>query len=168
MGDGADDGGQIGVVGLVARIGGQAKLLRRERMHDARFEVGRREGALDRPMVVAGAFDGDDDIAEVVLADRVAQGGDEGVERSAFVLDRDGGNQNSSVEVCQEQPRPLFGDIDGDNAETLGPDRLHARAELPIGLLDLKDTTTFANCCRGHENSPFEKKETLFFPKSRV
>ena len=63
---GAVDGGQVGVVGLVAGIDGLAELLGGEGMDDAGLEAGGGEGALDDAVIAAGAFDGDEAVAEVV------------------------------------------------------------------------------------------------------
>ena len=60
---GAMDGVEVGVVGLVAGIGREAELLGGQRMDDAGLEAGGDDGALDRQMVVAGALDGDDEVA---------------------------------------------------------------------------------------------------------
>ena len=57
---GAVDGGEIGVVGLVAGVGGLSELLGGEGVDDADLEAGLGEGALDRSVVAAGALDGDD------------------------------------------------------------------------------------------------------------
>ena len=61
------DGGQVGVVGLVAGIDGLAVLLGGEGMEDAGLEAGGGEGALHEAVVAAGAFDGDEAIVEVVV-----------------------------------------------------------------------------------------------------
>ena len=67
---GAVDGGQVGVVGLVAGIDGLAVLLGGEGVDDAGLEAGGGEGALDEAVIAAGAFDGDEAVAEVVLRRR--------------------------------------------------------------------------------------------------
>jgi len=61
------DSGQVGVIGLVAGIHRLAILLGDKRMEDAGFETGRRERALRQPVIAAGAFDGDQAVAELVL-----------------------------------------------------------------------------------------------------
>ena len=66
---GAVDGGQIGVIGFVAGIDGLAILFGDEGMEDARLEAGGGEGALDEAVIAAGAFDGDEAIAELVLGE---------------------------------------------------------------------------------------------------
>src|SRR5437868_4826180 len=62
---GAVDGGQVGVVGLIAGIGGLAVLLGDEGMENAGLETGRAEGALHEPVIASRAFDGDEAIAEL-------------------------------------------------------------------------------------------------------
>src|SRR5208282_6666465 len=55
----AVDGGQVGIVGLVAGIDRLTVLLGGEGMEDARLETGRRKGALHDPVIAARAFNGD-------------------------------------------------------------------------------------------------------------
>src|SRR5262245_43829155 len=73
MRGGAENAAEIGVIGLVVGIGRLTVLLRREGMHDARVEAGLPERALHRPMILAGSFDRDDDVAELVLVDGLAK-----------------------------------------------------------------------------------------------
>ena len=63
---GAVDGVQVGVVGLDAGVGGLAELLGGEGVDGAGLEAGGGEGALHGVVVSAGAFDGDDHVAEPV------------------------------------------------------------------------------------------------------
>ncbi len=56
---GAMDGGEIGVIGLVAGVGGLPKLLGRERVDDADLEPGLAK-ALDGAVIAACALDGDE------------------------------------------------------------------------------------------------------------
>ena len=77
---GAMDGGQVGVVGLVAGIDGLAILLGDEGMEDAGLEAGGGEGALHEAVIAAGAFDGDEAVAELVRGEGLADLGDGGVE----------------------------------------------------------------------------------------
>ena len=81
------DGAEVGVVGLVAGIGGEAELLGGQGMDDAGLEAGGGGGALDRPVIVAGAFDGDDEIAEIMVGLGLADPGHEVVEAPAGMLD---------------------------------------------------------------------------------
>ena len=71
---GAVDGGQVGVIGLVAGIDGLAILLGDEGVEDAGLEAGGGEGALDNAVIAAGAFDGDEAVVELVAAEGLADG----------------------------------------------------------------------------------------------
>ena len=62
----AVDGGKVGVVGLVARIGGLAKLLGGVGVKDANLESRVGEGALDRAVVASRPLDDDDQIFDSV------------------------------------------------------------------------------------------------------
>jgi hypothetical protein len=87
---GALDGGEVGVIGLVAGVGRQAELLGGQRMDDAGLAPGGDGGALDRGVVVAGSLDGDDEVAEVVLGQGAADGGGEFAEAVPRMLERGG------------------------------------------------------------------------------
>src|SRR5437868_5736334 len=63
--------GIVSVVCFTIGITGQAELLGSEGVHDARFETGFLKSAEDKFVIATGAFDGDDQIAQVVLADGV-------------------------------------------------------------------------------------------------
>jgi hypothetical protein len=102
VGGGAPDGGQVGVVGLVAEIGRLALLLGSEGMDQARVEAGLAEGQLHRPMILAGAFDGDDDILEIVLAHGLANTVDGGLEVAAVVVHGGGFEERPAIEVGEE------------------------------------------------------------------
>ncbi len=70
----AVDGGamnrlEVGVVGLVVGVGRLAKLLGGERVHEARLEVGLAKGILDGMVISAGALDGDEAVAQIVLGE---------------------------------------------------------------------------------------------------
>jgi len=90
---GAMNGGEIGVVGLVTGIARLAQTAGRKRVDDARLEAGGREGAADDVMVAAGAFDGDDEVAEIVLLHGLAELLDGSVEGGTAVLDDRRGDQ---------------------------------------------------------------------------
>src|SRR3954470_4532140 len=57
---GAEDGGDVDIIGLVARIDGLTELPGGVGMDEPGFEVGLLASALEVPMVSAGHFDGDD------------------------------------------------------------------------------------------------------------
>src|SRR6185295_9154269 len=135
-------------------------------MHQARLESGGLESALQWPMIRAGAFERDDNVAEIVLTDGAAQRSQGGLDWATFMFAGDGRHKNRPVEIGDKEPRPLLGGIDGDNAKPLWPNRLHARAQLPIGLVDLKDATRTANDCGHHGNSPFEEEKSILSQKA--
>jgi hypothetical protein len=54
------DGGQIGIVGLVVRIGRLTELFGGVGVDQARVEVGLGEGVLDGMVIAARAFDSDE------------------------------------------------------------------------------------------------------------
>src|SRR6516164_200455 len=80
---GALDGGEVGVVGLVAGVGRQAELPGGQGMDDAGLEAGGDGGALHRQVIVAGALDDDDGVAEVMVGPGPADAGREVVEPPA-------------------------------------------------------------------------------------
>ena len=63
---GAVDGGEVGVIGLVAGVGGLPELLGGERVDDADLRAGPGEGALDGSVVAACAIDGNDVVLDAV------------------------------------------------------------------------------------------------------
>ncbi len=133
---GAVDGGQVGVVGLVAGIDGLAILLGDEGMEDARLEAGGGEGALDEAVIAAGAFDGDEAVAELVLGEGVADLGDGGVEVGTVVGDGGGWDEDAAVEVGEEELGAGLGTVEADDAEVFGTDLLDAWMEHAARLAD--------------------------------
>ena len=104
-------------------------------MDQARLEAGLAEGELHGPMVLAGAFDGDDQVAQVVLTHRLADAVDGGLQVAAAVRHGCGFEQRAAVKVGEEVARAGLGTIDGEDAKVLGADRLDAGRELAVGLL---------------------------------
>jgi hypothetical protein len=103
-GDGsAVDGGEVGVVGLVAGIDGLAVLLGDEGVQDARLEAGGGEGALNEAVIAAGAFDGDKAIVECMSSKCLPDLGDGVVEVGSVVGDRGGRDEDAAVEVGEEE-----------------------------------------------------------------
>ena len=139
-----EDGGQIGVVGFIARVGRLAVLLGGEGMDQADLEAGLSEGALDGSMVFAGAFDGDDEIAELVLDHGLAKAIDGGLEVAAAVGQGGGLDQDAAIEVGQEVTGACLGAVHGDDAEVLRPDGLNAWAEQAVGLVQNQGLVGFA------------------------
>ena len=133
---GALDGGQVGVVGLVAGVGGEAELLGGEGMDDAGLEAGGGEGALDRPVIVAGALDGDDEVAEVVGRRRPGGPGRRRRRGPAVMLDGGGWNEDVAIEIGEHPFGAGLGTIDGDDAEVLRSDLLDPGMDRSRGLGD--------------------------------
>jgi len=138
VGAGAEDGGQVGVVGLVVRVGGLAVLLGREGMHQPRLEAGLAEGALHGAVVLAGALDEDDQVAQVMLLHGLTEAVDGGLEVAAGVGQRGRRAQHLAVEVGEQPLGAGLGAVDGDDAEVLRPDLLHAGDQLAVGLQQLE------------------------------
>jgi hypothetical protein len=100
----AGDGGamnceQVRVIGLVAGVDGLTILLGGEGMQDAGLEAGGGEAALDEAMIAAGAFDGDETVAELVVGKSLPDLGDGRVEGWPVVGDHGGWDQDPAVEV---------------------------------------------------------------------
>src|SRR5262249_59922829 len=90
--EGVERGGEdprlrVGAVGLGVILGGLAVVAGDRGVDDAGVEAGGGEGMLHRAMIAAGLFDGDDEVAEVVLGDGAPEVGDGGAESRAGVLD---------------------------------------------------------------------------------
>src|SRR5262245_57817849 len=154
---GAVDGGQVGVVGLVAGIDGLAILFGDEGVQDACLETGSGAGALDAAVVAAGACDGDETIAEVVggkgpadLCDRVVEGG-------AVVGDDGGREEDAAVEVGEEELGASLGAVEADDAEVFRADLLDAWVEDAAWLADGVDPSSGSRAAvgagSGHESS---------------
>src|SRR5437588_192469 len=97
---GAKNGSEVYVVGLVIRVGGPAELFGGKGMDKSGFKVGVVEGVLDRAVIGAGAFDGDDDVAEVALGhdDADLLGGS--AKGGLGVVEGGGFDQDVAVEVA--------------------------------------------------------------------
>src|SRR5262245_33058214 len=137
-GDGsAVDGGQVGVVGLIAGIDGLAVLLGDEGVNDARLEASGGEGALHEAVIAAGAFDGHDAIAELVCGEGVPHLGNGGVEVGPVMSDLGGWDQNAAIEVSEEELGAALVAIVTDDAEVLGADELDAGVQHAAWLGDM-------------------------------
>ena len=118
-------------------------------------------------MVPAGAFDGDQEVLEVVAAGGLADGGDGLSEGGAVVLDGGGRDEDVAVEVGKHPLGAGLGAIDGDDAEVLRADLLDARVEGAARLLDDvggAGAGTFAGGAAGHKDCLRKRGET--YPKS--
>jgi hypothetical protein len=135
LGGSAPEGGPVGVIGLVAGVGRLAVLLGREGMDQAGLEAGLAEGELDRTMLFAGAFEGDHEVAQVVLADGLPEAIDGGLEVAALGGQGRGFEQDAAVAVGQEVAGAGLGTVDGDDAKVFGADALDARDKLAVRFL---------------------------------
>src|SRR6266702_1612063 len=125
----AVDGGQVGIVGLVAGIDRLTVLLGDKGMEDAGLETRRGEGALRDPVIAARAFNGDHAVAELVLLEGLPDLPDGGVQSRPRMRDYRGGNEQASVKVGEERLGADLGAIKADDAEVFRSDELHAGME---------------------------------------
>jgi hypothetical protein len=128
------DGEEVGVVGLVSGVGRESELLGGQGMDDAGLEPGGGDGALDREVVVAGAFGGDDEVAEIMIGRGLADASDEVIEIRSGVQDVGWSNEDVTIEISEHPFGFGFGAIDGDDTEVLGPDFLDPGMDGPRGL----------------------------------
>jgi hypothetical protein len=126
---GAMDGSQVLVIGLITGINGLAVLLGDERMDDACLKTGTGEGALHDAVITAGAFDGDETVAELVLSKGSADLRNGGIEIGSCVRDYGGLDEQSPVKIGEEKLGADLGAIKADDAEPVGSDLLDARME---------------------------------------
>ena len=133
---GAMDGGEVGVVGLVAGIDGLAVLLGGEGVQDARLEASGGEGALHEAVIAAGAFDGDEAVVELMLGEGFADLGDGGVEVGTVVGDGGGRDEDAAVEVGEQELGADLGTVEADDAEVFRADLLHAGVQQAARLGD--------------------------------
>ena len=83
----AVEGCQVGVVGLVAGVGRLAELLGGKGMDDGRLKAGGRKGVADQAVIVAGAFDRHQQVAQLLCRAGLTELGDRPFERGSLVLD---------------------------------------------------------------------------------
>lgn len=131
------DGVQVGLVGLVARVGRQAELLGGEGMDGADLEPGIGEGPPDRLVVMTGPLHGDDEVVEPVVQNGLSELLESGSKPGLSVWNLDGGDQDLAEEVGEHPLGPGLGAIDADDTEVVGPDPLDAGMQGSGGLVDL-------------------------------
>ena len=131
---GAVQGSEVGVIGLDAGIDGLSVLLGDEGMKDACLEAGGREGALDETVVATGAFDGNDAVLKLVLGEGLACAGDGLVECRPVVRDRGRRNEDTAVEVGEEEFGVAFAAVEAEDTEVVGSDLLDAGMQDAAGL----------------------------------
>src|SRR5262249_48057070 len=94
------------------------------------------EEALHRPVVLAGAFDSDEEIAELMLVTSLLELLVDGAQGAVVVGEFGGWNQHGTEEIGKQELGACFGAIDTDDAEVLGPHRLDATAKLAARLVE--------------------------------
>ena len=144
----ADDGcavnaQQIVIVGLVTRMLGLPELSGGEGMDDACFITGIAKGALHEAMVVARAFDGDEEIGQCEPGSRGAERLDGLTERRRRVLDSGRWEQHMTIEVTEHPARALFGTVHGNDTEAFWSHSAHAGVDDAVGIGELSLETSF-------------------------
>ena len=147
---GPTDGLEVGLVGLVAGVIRQAELAGGQGMDDAGLEPGGVGDALDRQVIVAGALDGDDEIAEVMVGHGARDAGDEVVEPLTGMLDDGGVDEDVAIEIGEHPFGSGLGAIDGDDTEVLGADLLDPGVDGTRGLGDRGGAPGTARGGSGH------------------
>jgi hypothetical protein len=105
-------------------------------MKDSRLETGGGEGALHEAVIAAGAFDGDEAVAELVVGEGLADVGDGGVEVVAIVSDDGGRDEDAAIEVGKKQLGARLGAVEAEDAKVFGSDVLDARMKYAAGFAD--------------------------------
>jgi hypothetical protein len=91
---------------------------------------------LHDPVIAAGAFDGDQAVAEWMLLKGLSDLTDGGVEGGPGMSDLGGRNQDAAIEVSEEELGTDLGTVETDDAEMFGSDLLDAGMEDAAGLAD--------------------------------
>jgi hypothetical protein len=133
---GAAQGAQVMVVGLVAGVGDLAELFRGEGMDDADVDGRGGEGALGRAVVAAGALDDNDEVAEVVSADRLAGLADGRVEGLAGVPQPPRGQEGVAEAVGKHPLGVIFVAIEAGDAKVSRAGAFDPVVEVAAGLVE--------------------------------
>ena len=134
---GAVHGGQVGVVGFVARVDGLAILFSDEGVYNTGLKTSRSEGALDEAMIAAGAFDGDEAILELKGSKGLADLVHGGLEVGPVVVDPGGRDEDAAVEIGQEEFGADFGGVKADDAKVFRSDLLDPGMELALRFAEV-------------------------------
>ena len=94
---------QIGLIGLVARVGGHSILLGREGTADPRFETGVGKDTLQQQVIVSGSFDGHNGLLDLVLLLGLSNVRDRRLKVGHTMLQRSGLDQQDP-EVVSHHP----------------------------------------------------------------
>ena len=153
---------QVVVIGFVAWIGRQTKLFGRIGMDKTGIPTGVAEGALHDAMVLTSAFNGDDQVAQVMLAHGLANEFHDCLQAGTGVLQRSRVDENSAVEVGQHEFGTKLGTIDADDAEVFWSDRIDTVGKLASGFLEegaLAGPSLRRTRYSGHKNRLSRKEE---------
>src|SRR5262249_38073202 len=109
-----------------------------QRVDEACFVAGPAEFGNDGSMILAGPFDGDDEVLELVLLDGLAQALQGGLEVAAAVRQVGGWDEQAAIEIGDQVARGGLATINGHDAKALRADLLDAVTELAVGFLEQK------------------------------
>ena len=130
------NGGQVGVVGLDKRIAALAEVLARERMHEANVVADTTERVAGEVVIPTGAFDRDDQVADVVVRTGLLQLSEGRLQLDAVVGNLGRRDKDVAVEIGEHPFEPRLGTIDADDAKVLRTDSLDAGVNDPPGLVN--------------------------------
>ena len=133
---GALHGSQIGVVGLVAGVGGLPMLLGGQRVDDPDLEARLGEGTLDGAVVASRPFDDHDLIPDPGLFQGGAKTLDHRSEACLGVLNLGGWDEDAAVKIGEHPFGPSLGTIDTDDTEVLRSDPLDTGTDHATSLVD--------------------------------
>ena len=125
---------EIGVVGFVAGVRDLAELLGGVRMDEPDFKACLAKGTLHGSMVLASAFDGDDQIAKLVAGLGFADAIDCRVEPTVRLVEFDRFDEGPTIEVSKHHLEPLLGEVDAQDAELFRTDGRTRSATTPLGF----------------------------------
>ena len=103
-------------------------------MHESSVEAVLAKGVEDGLVIGTGAFDGDDEIAEIELTGELPHARDDTLQIGLRVREAGGFEQDLAIEIAEEQLGLPLGAIDADDAKMFGSDSLHALLNLPLGF----------------------------------
>jgi hypothetical protein len=93
-------------------------------------------------MIAAGAFNGDQAVAELVVGEGLADLGDGGLEFRTVVGNPGRWDEDAAIEIGQEEFGADFGGVKADDAKVFRSDQLHAGVELATRLAEVGREST--------------------------
>ena len=129
-------------------------------MNETNFVAMGREESLGNVVITPGAFDGDNQIAQVVLLARGLKLGQREIQFRTIVFDGSRWDKNFAVEIAKHPLEARLGAIDTDDTEMLGPNLLHAWLNDTMRLVNANDktpTTVTARTLACHESPTSER-----------